>query len=223
MIPLSRLELALAFFDEARELFGIPARPLSLASREAIRLMGLRLLDPDPAYAGPDDELREMAVYVWLHTAPLADVTDGLRSGAWRAVAADLDPASYSAEETLPLWRDERIGLAALVAAVAYDVRPRPRPAPAKGASARQDETPPDVIEPSRLAFRLRLLMRDTGASRVDALWEWPYGQAMQMCQAAQRWEGQWTVPAMERTGPADFSGFDLGGDAADIDTPPAA
>jgi hypothetical protein len=215
---LSQLELSLLWHDELREFFGLPCRPLSLASREAIRVMGLRMLDREPELDEAQD-LGEMAGYAWLHTAPLSDVCEGLRSGSWRGLEI-ADPDGTMRPETLPLWRDYRLGLAARVAGVEYDVRARPRVRPAKGGSDPALETPVDVIEPSRLAFRLRLLMRDTGATRVEALWEWPYCQAVAICHAAQRWEGQWTVPSMERTGPADFGGFEMraedAGDAGD-------
>jgi hypothetical protein len=213
--PLETLALPLSWFDEDRELLGCAsARPLSLASREALRLMGARLLRRDPGYGSVEEEAAEMRLYAWLHSAPLAEVTDALWSGAWRAVLEGPPLDAETLAETLPEWRELRARLAATVAATDYEVRARPRPASARRDPA--EETPSDVVEPLRLAFRLRLLMRETGASREEALWLWPYGQAMQICHAAQRWEGQWTVRAMERTGPADFEGFGLAEEVGD-------
>lgn len=206
--------LALSWYDETPELFGVPARPLSIASREAIRLMGLRVLDREPAYSGPADELGEMGLYLWLHTAPLADVCDAIHAGTWRAAATVLDPDDPASLEALALWRDERCALAETVAAADYDIRPKPRPPGSRPSPA--EDTPADVVDPLRIAYRLRLLMRDTRASREEALWHWPYAQALQICHAADRWEGRWTVPAMERTGDADFEGFALAEEEGD-------
>lgn len=204
---LSDLCLSLSWFEEDRDLLGRPARALSLASREAVRVMGLRILEPDPAYGSVEAEIVDLYAYAWLHTAPLDEVCDALWSGGWRAVLDPPAEALASTAAVVPEWRERRLRLAATVAAVEYSVRARPR---SGSSSSAGDDTPSDIIEPTRLAFRLRLLMRDTHATRHEALWEWPYVQALQITQAAQRWEGQWTVPPVERSGPVDFEAFEI-------------
>ena len=206
---LSSLALSLSWADEAHELLGMEARPLSLVSRDLVRLMGLRLLDRAPAYESVEDELADLQAYAWIHTASLEDVCDAMRTGGWRAVVEGASYDAASLAEILPAWRERRALLAAGVAAVEYEVRPRPPRAGAKRDPA--DEPPSDVIGPTRLGLRAWLLQRETGVGRVEALWHYPYCQAVQICHAAQWWERQWTVPAMERTGPVDFGEFELG------------
>jgi hypothetical protein len=199
--------LAMSWFDEAREILGKAARPLSLGSRHAMDLMGLRLLQRDPEYGSETEELGELYAYAWLHTAPLADVCHGLRDGAWRAALNVPELTEADRREILGPWRETRLELAATVAAVEYTVMRKPRTTSAKESAPK---TPDWVIDPLVIAYRLRLLMRDTGASRMEALWEWPYAQAMQICLAAQRWEDQWTVPKGERAKEESFVGFEM-------------
>jgi hypothetical protein len=202
--------LAMSWFDEAREILGKSARPLSLGSRHAMELMGLRLLQRDPEYGSETEELGELYAYAWLHTAPLADVCHGLRDGAWRAALNVPALTDADRREILGPWRETRLELAATVAAVEYQVMPKPRPASAKESGPK---TPDWVMDPLVIAFRMRLLMRDTGASRMEALWEWPYAQAMQICLAAQRWEDQWAVAKGEKAKQESFEGFEMGGE----------
>jgi hypothetical protein len=205
---LKEFHLAMSWFDETREILGKTARPLSLGSRHAIELMGLRVLRRDPEYASEAAELGELYAYAWLHTAPLADVCHGLRDGAWRAALNVPELTEADRREILGPWRETRLELAATVAAVEYTVMPKPRPTSAKESGPK---TPDWVMDPLVIAFRMRLLMRDTGASRMEALWEWPYAQAMQICLAAQRWEDQWAVAKGERAKEESFVGFEMG------------
>ncbi len=208
---LKEFSLAFSWFDEERNILGKPARPLSLASRHAIDLMGLRVLRRDPEYSTEAEEMGELYAYAWLHTAPLADVCRGLKDGAWRAAAQPVDPTPEERAEILGPWRETRLELAATVAAVDYKVVPKPRPTTAKNDGPR---TPDWVMEPLMIAYRLRLLMRDTGTGREEALWLFPYAQAIQICMAAQRWEDQWTAPKGEEGKAESFETFDLEGDA---------
>lgn len=203
--------LALSWFEETREILGKPARPLSMGSRQAIELMRLRVLQRDPLYASEMEELGELYAYAWLHTAPLGSVCHALREGSWRIALEMPEPTEQERAEILGPWRETRLGLAATVAAVEYQVVARPKSAKAKDEAPR---TPDWVIEPLVIAFRLRLLMRDTGTPREEALWHFPYAQAMQICMAAQRWEDQWTALKGEGRKAESFEAFDLEGDA---------
>jgi hypothetical protein len=203
---LQTLALALSWCDEDLDLLGEETRPLSLGSRHLLRLTGSRMLEMDPGYETEQGEVRDLTLFAWLHSAPLPEVTEAMWSGAWRAVleAGDLDELTRAA--VLPEWRERRLRLAVLCSAVDYEIAPRPRPTGNSSAPV----PPSDLMNPTRLAYRVWLLMRDTGVPRLEALWHFPYWQAVQICHAAQRHEGDWTVPIRERTGPADFEGFDL-------------
>jgi hypothetical protein len=205
---LKTLGLALSWCDEELALLGEEMRPLSLGSRHLLRLMGTRMLDLDPGYESEEGEARDLTLFAWLHSSPLAEVTEAMWSGAWRALleSGGMDEATRAA--VLPEWRERRLRLAVLCAAVDYEVAPRPR---STTGTSSAPQPPVDLMNPTRLAHRVWLLMRETRVSRAEALWEFPYWQAMQICHAAQRHEGDWTVPVRERTGPADFEGFDLG------------
>jgi hypothetical protein len=204
---LKTLGLALSWCDEELALLGEEMRPLSLGSRHLLRLMGTRMLDLDPGYESEEGEARDLTLFAWLHSSPLAEVTEAMWSGAWRALleSGGMDEATRAA--VLPEWRERRLRLAVLCAAVDYEVAPRPR---STTGTSSAPQPPVDLMNPTRLAHRVWLLMRETRVSRAEALWEFPYWQAMQVCHAAQRHEGDWTVPVRERTGPGSFEEFDL-------------
>jgi len=204
---LKTLGLALSWCDEELALLGEEMRPLSLGSRHLLRLMGSRMLDLDPGYESEEGEARDLTLFAWLHSSPLAEVTEAMWSGAWRALleSGGMDEATRAA--VLPEWRERRLRLAVLCAAVDYEVAPRPR---STTGTSSAPQPPVDLMNPTRLAHRVWLLMRETRVSRAEALWEFPYWQAMQVCHAAQRHEGDWTVPVRERTGPGSFEEFDL-------------
>ena len=204
---LKTLGLALSWCDEELVLLGEEMRPLSLGSRHLLRLMGTRMLDLDPGYESEEAEARDLTLFAWLHSSPLAEVTEAMWSGAWRALleSGGMDEATRAA--VLPEWRERRLRLAVLCAAVDYEVAPRPR---STTGTSSAPQPPVDLMNPTRLAHRVWLLMRETRVSRAEALWEFPYWQAMQVCHAAQRHEGDWTVPVRERTGPGSFEEFDL-------------
>lgn len=204
---LSPLTLALSWCDESRDLLGLPARPLSLVSHHLLRLIQPRILLADPGELTEQGEVADMILFAWLHTAPLDEVTETLWSGAWRALISSApDPATMG--DALVEWRDRRARMVALCDAVDYEIAARPKRESSGSSSA--PVPPSNMMYPTRLAYRIRLLMRDTGVSRLEALWEFPYWQAVQICHAAQRYEGDWTVPMVARTAPAEFGGFDL-------------
>jgi hypothetical protein len=205
---LSTLALSLSWCDEDRDLFGLPSRPLSLVSHHLLRLMGSRVLQPDPGYASAEDELRDMTLYTWLHTAALDEVCEAMWSGAWRGMlAVEMDPLAVA--ETLPEWRDRRQRLAALCAAVDYELERKP-PRESTASTTPPPQPRGSMLHPTRLARHLRVLMRETGASRTEAKWEYPYWEAIQICHDADYYEGHWTVAPGERVGPVEFGEFAL-------------
>ena len=205
---LSTLALSLSFADEDRDLLGLPSRPLSLLSHHLLRLMGSRVLDLDPGYKTIEDEARDMSLYTWLHTTPLDEVTEAMWSGAWRQVLS-VAPDAATLDEVLPEWRERRLRIAALCAAVEYELERKP---PREGSAS---TTPPPkprgaILHPTRLARRLRVLMRETGVPRLAAKWDYPYWEAIQICHDADYYEGHWTVAPGERVGPVEFGTFEL-------------
>lgn len=207
------LALALSWCEEEGELLGVPVRPLSLGSRHLLGLMRSRMLDLDPGYETEEGEMRDLTLYAWLHSAPLREVTDAMWSGAWRAVMESAQVDEATRREVLPEWRERRLRMASLCAAVDYQAMPKPRPGAADGARAQGPTPPADLMNPTRLAHRVWLLRRETGCDRREALWECPYWQAVQICHAAERYEGAWTVPPRVKVPVEEFEGFDLGED----------
>lgn len=205
-----KLALALSWVDEDRDLLGSPARPLSLVSHHLLRLVRSRVLELGPGYKTEEDEVRDMTLFDWLHTTPLDEVTESMWSGAWRAVL-EVKMSPLTIAEALPEWREKRLRLASLCAAVDYEIAPRPVRESSGGSSA--PLPPPNLMHATRLSHRIRLLMRETGVSRLEAKWEFPYWEAVQICHAAERFEGAWTVPTFARSGGVEFGSFDLPGE----------
>ena len=201
------LSLALSWCDEDRDLLGSPCRPLSLVSHHLLRLVRSRVMEMEPGYETQQGEVRDMTLFAWLHTADLDEVTEAMWTGAWRAVL-EVAMRPEILAEALPEWREKRLRMASLCAAVDYEIAPPPLRESHGTSSAPQP--PSNLMHSTRLAHRLRLLMLNTGVSREYALWEFPYWQAVQICHAAERYEGAWTVPPFARTPPAEFGGFDL-------------
>lgn len=185
--------LGLAWFDSSHVILGESARPLSLASSHALNVMGNRWLDTRESLT-LDEEAREIAVYAWLHTAPLADVCAGLWMGAWATLRDQAPPVPDVVLAHLRMNRDSL--MATLDAAAVIE-----RPKPAKGKS----DTPRDVIPPSLLTYRAMTVARATSMPMTAVLWELPLVQAMQVYHAA-RWEASvWTVRPGECVPEADL------------------
>lgn len=172
-------------------------RPLSLGSLDALRRMKLDLFAADsPRIVTP----REIALYRWLHTAPLHEVKAALWSGTWDLLFSDgiqlddLITASFMAE------RDR---LAAILKAVTITIRPKPR----RG----KDDTPPDVVSPALEAFRLVTI---AGALRADlehVRWHLFIGQALQAYHVALWESGRWTVIPGREVKPEDIEDLEPG------------
>jgi hypothetical protein len=175
------LDLEASWFESAHGCLGETARPLSLLSAHALRLMGLTWLDGEPLEL--QAEARELGVYVWLHTAPLSEVKREIWSGEWRAL--------YEASTDIPDivragLRAERDRLTRILASTTITERAKPR----KG----KDDTPRDILAPSLLTYRLMTVAKAGNLSLEQAGWELPLVQAMQLWHAARWAEGVWTV-----------------------------
>ena len=209
-ITLAPLALALSWCDEDRDLLGEAMRPLSLGSRHLLALTGSRMLQVDPGYETEEGEARDLTLYAWLHSADLEEVTEAMWSGAWRAVLAAEPLDEATRREVLPEWRERRLRLAAMCAAVEYQIAPRPKPSASDSARSSAPTPPAEMMNPTKLAHRIWLLMRETRCDRLEAIWHFPYWQAVQICHAAEWNDGAWTVPVREKTREGVFEGFAL-------------
>lgn len=162
---------------------GALPRPLSLGSLDALRLMGLD-------FASAIFDTHEIALYRWLHIAPLHDVRFALWTGSWDSLFFNPEPLD---EAIVAAFRHEQSRLAAILAAVTVTVRARPR----KG----RDETPPDVIAPTLTTFRAVTIAAALRADLEHVRWHLPVVQALQVYHHALWESGRWTVrPGREAT-----------------------
>lgn len=215
----------LAFFacDEGL-LFDEPARPLSLCSHAALRIMGLKGLIDDPEW---EVTVGEVAVYTWLHTQPIDEVCRGIWNGSWRGILNEFEaPAGVDQGQTtedteatagsvLGEFEELRLRLREQILAAGVRIQPRP-----KGKNG--DDSPPGLVGPSSLAFQVAVVMRETSMRRQEVKWELPIAEALQIYHAGLRWAGIWTLRALAPTkiAPAAFEDFGPGFLADEIDAP---
>lgn len=181
-----RLFADLVWFEPSREFLGeefTGLRPLSLATWKAIEITGLQLFHEDVELSEAE-EMREVAAYLWLHTAEISVIKEALWTGSWRAV---YDGEREPSAPILALFRAYRGRMMAALAASEFDLRPRPK---SKG-----DDTPKDILGTSSFAFSLSVLLRITGLPLEQLLWHEWLPQLRQMEHAEMRWQGSWTVP----------------------------
>ena len=170
----------------APEITGL--RPLSLATWKAMELTQIILFADEPRLS-LEEEMRQIAAYIWLHTAPIPTIGEALWSGAWRAVYSN---APAPSEQIIHLFRAHRQRNMDALSAACFRIRPR-------SSSAKHDDTPKDVIGPQNLAFTIALLRRATRASAHEILWLTWLPQMLQTEHAELRWNGAWTVrPSVE-------------------------
>jgi len=175
--------LNLSWFESAHDLLGPDARPLSLGSSHALRVIDLRWLDSAQDLS-LEEESRELALYAWLHTAPIRDVCVALWQGSWRSIAQQAPDVPDIVRAHLRMERDN---LMAVLDAAAIQERPKPQ-------TGGKSQTPRDVIAPSTLTYRLVKVCQGLQISREEALWHVPLVQAIQVYHAARWEEGVWTV-----------------------------
>jgi hypothetical protein len=207
----STLALALSWCDEDRDLLGSTARPLSLVSHHLLSIVSPQMLWIDPGYENEEGEVADLTLYDWMHTADIAEVTEWMWTGEWRSVveraAGHIDGATLL--EVLPEWRERRLRLATLCAAVEYKIIKKP-PRDVSAKSTPPPQPPPEMLYPTRLARRLHLLQRETGCTRLEAKWEYPYWEAVQICHAADYHEGHWMVASGAQSAAPDFDEFQM-------------
>ena len=192
------LLLKLAWFTPDRTLLGMPARPYSLATHHALRMMGLRLLDREHDLS-PEEEYRELRAYIWLHCEPVAVISESLWCGKWREMI-DYECPDEPPMEMLSEWREARERLLSLLEASEISIRPRPR--------SGEDKTPFEVRGPDEMAHWLAVVARATGRPDAELLWEMPLYQLRQHYHAEMRWHGFWTVRPAQEIPEAEFEGF---------------
>lgn len=202
MSPLDRaMFLKLSWFTPDQTLLGTPVRPYSLASHHAVRMMRLTLLEREHGL-DPAEEYRQLLAYCWLHREPIADVSESLWSGSWRAML-DAPAPPEPALDLLTEWREARERLLSLLEATEITIRARP--------STGEDRTPFEVCGPDVMAHQLSVVARATGRSDHDLLWQMPLHQLRQHYHAEMRWHGFWTVRPAEEIPDGAFAGLGEG------------
>jgi hypothetical protein len=202
----------LAFFAEDTAFAGLNMRPLSILSDRAMELMGLTLLD-SAVELSIEEESRQMALFVWLHTADLSEVCGALWDGTWSVFGVN-----YVADPVLiDEFRKWRSRLTLLLEACAIRIRPRPE--------SSNDKTPHDLLHPSRIAFMIGLIASHTGFPRQQIKWQLFLPEAVQYYHQALRWNGVWTVAPGREIAEADLA--DRAPEWMErpgtVDTPPAS
>lgn len=188
------LFLDLAFFSEDTGFLGHELRPLSLASMKAMRLMGLTVLEEEHQLDA-QSETREIAAFLWLHSAPLRDISAALWSGGWREILAAFDEPMPEIVNAFRAWRTR---LLSCIHAADIILRARPKP--------QKDDTPRDVVGPNSFAFTVAMICHFTGFSRQQVKWRIFLPEAMQYYHAALRWSGAWTVRPGREVKVEDFA-----------------
>ena len=163
-------------------------RPLSLASLDALRLMNIE-------FAACAFDTREIALYRWLHIAPLHEVRSALWSGTWRLLFLNPEPL---AEDIVAAFLDERDRVAAMIAAVTISVRPKPK--------SKTDNTPADVVAPTLVTFRVCTIAAHIRADLEQVRWHLPIVQALQVYHDALWESGRWTVRPGREVKPEDLA-----------------
>ena len=171
-----------ALFEAANEWLAVDGmnapRPLSLASLEALRRMGI-------PYESQDYETREIALYRWLHVQPLSSVKLALWNGSWALLFVEADPLT---EEIIAQFRDDQKRVREMIAAVTVTTRPKPK----KGHD--HDDTPPDVIAPTLAWHRIATVAKATNMTPEQVAWNLPVVQALALYHDAMWTNGNWTV-----------------------------
>jgi hypothetical protein len=205
---LRALILPFSWFPPDRELFGSEMRSLSLLSHQAVKVMGLHVLDRDHEYADPLDEMGEVLAYAWLHTAPLAEIPPALWSGSWREKMAYQESSAAATLAVLTEWREFRERVASLLEVSRIKVIPRKKSA--------SDDTPVNVISPTLLAHQIGHVAELFGETKEFVSWHLPVWEAWQLYHVAMRRGGAWTVAGGESRKTTDtFERFEI----ADLQT----
>ena len=180
-----------AIFEAGNEWLASPEfpepRPLSLASLDALRLIGIPfdLVEYDSA---------EIALYRWLHVYPLRGVKLALWNGTW---AEHYNAPAKLSEEVVAEFRANQKRVRDMIAAVTITVRRKPKKHGAK------DDTPPDVLRPTVAWHRIATVAQASNHKPEFVAWEMPIVHALSLYHDALWNDGNWTVRPGEKVDPA--------------------
>lgn len=200
------LTLPFVWFPPDTVLFERPARSLSLLSHHAVKVMGLRVLDPAAAYEDPLEEAREVLAYAWLHTAPIDVISRALWDDGWRDAIQYEESDAAATLAVLGEWRALRERIVALLEATEIRVTPRTRKA-----NAPADDTPANVVYPLLLSAQIAAVAEILGEPKEQVGWHVPIWEAWQIYHVARRRNGDFTIPGKGRTEPEEtFEQFEV-------------
>lgn len=160
-----------------------PMRPVSLASMLALELLGVTLLQDPPPALDLTEEMRQLRVFHWLHTAPIEEVKTAIWTGAARVAFRAEEPS----DAVIAWFRAHLQRLRALLAECQIELMQRP--------SERRfaEKPPPELYRPTLMSAQLLRIAEKTGMA-PDAIAWMPAAQALQLYHAARWLEGSWTI-----------------------------
>lgn len=191
----SRLHYArLAWFEPDPPALGdIQLRPLSLGSKSAMELMELTVMDEAHGLT-EEQETMQILLYIWLHTAPITEITGALWDGSWLAFG------NVTMEQDPKLLEEMRRHFACVRPAIAASlVKLRSRE------KSKHDDTPLDVIGLTDLGHRIFTLIRVTGWTERRVMWHLWLPKALQLYHGELRRQGVWTIAPPRPVDPTDY------------------
>jgi hypothetical protein len=117
-------------FDDGESLIGgtdgkpIVLRPFSTQTLRKARDLGLTFLLGELETIDRDELLRQIAVFAWFQSEPIAEVLQHVRNGTWGAAAECWEAERMTPAAIKQLLRDTG-RLAGQAAAAAFDLQPR--------------------------------------------------------------------------------------------------
>lgn len=172
------------FFRDPHLLLGdAPRRAYSLGSEAVLASLDCGVMQAEHGLA-LEEEVLQIALYDFIHTAPLREVRFLTNVGDWRQGFADVRLSAT----TVASFRVMAAEVRALLRAVDFRVRAREED---RRAAERE---PADAKRPFLLAVQLRRLARCTGWARDFILWHLPLWEARALLHAAAWDEGRLTV-----------------------------
>lgn len=179
-----RDEALFATFTEGpTTLLDITLRPISLGSLTVMERLNLDLLlSPglafEAALTDATELRRQCGAFVWLHSAPIDDVLQAVRSFDEGQLEELFTPFALSASIIVPSILAELKRVADQIAAAAVTVRAKP---------GERSEEPDDLVEPGGTAVTVFSIAMNTGWSEQSILWELPIGRMLQYYHCALR------------------------------------
>lgn len=202
----------LTWFEPDPALPGVPAlRPLSICSYKALKLLKQRVFFEEHGLDA-EEERRQIALYVWMHSNPIAEVSGALWDNSWRAAIPPVLEALTDGD--VLAFLEYRIRTLSAIEASRLFIRPKP---PSRFSAPRPD----DIIVPSEICSRLSTISRARGWDKDEILWRTWLPQALQLYYTECYWNGDWTVRSGSHVAPDERHAHDGTPDwAAGIVTP---